>query len=667
MKRISTIGVVGAGTMGSALAQKFAQSGFSVVLVDREMQYVNKGIAGIRMMLDQGVERGLFSHEQVTKVIESITGTTKLSCLSQCDLVIEAIYEDFDAKAELFGKLDDIVDSGTILATNTSSFSVNELSMTVSHPERFIGLHYFYHAAKNRLVEIIPGEKTAPQVTKAVYRFCLQSGKDPIYTGDANGFAINRFFVPWLNEAVRILEDGVASIEQIDAISMKVFKIGMGPFALMNATGVPIALHAQRTLEVFGPYYIACALLEKQVRKGQDWELGDVVNAEFDDVLYQLVADRLMSCVFYVCSQILEEKVCTAGDLNRGARIGLRWRRGPVDLFIKYGVKEVGRLVGELTAKYNIQSPQVIDTSFWNMEYVSLEKNDHRALITINRPEDLNALNETVVKQLDEKFALADEDAEIDVIFITGSGKAFVAGADIGFFVKNMNGHTLDNIVSFTKYGQEVLERIDFSQKKVVVLLNGMTLGGGLELALCADILLAVPKVKMAFPETGIGIYPGLGGTQRSRLRVGEGLSKYLILTGKMISAKDAHSIGLVDAVVDENTAFDILEGLLPVPVRKETELSEEWRAIQNLYERNDYKSIIAGEYVNGGLDKEVVLKIGRIMSFKAPIAMDIAEQLIEEARGPESELESLVTIFGTNDAKLGLTSIGKRVEYQGK
>jgi enoyl-CoA hydratase/3-hydroxyacyl-CoA dehydrogenase len=667
MKRIKTIGVVGAGTMGSALAQKFAQSGFSVILADREMQFVNKGKDNVRAMLDQGVKRGLFTLEHITTIMRAIKGTADLNDLSSCDMIVEAIYENFDAKFDLFKVLEGIVERDTILATNTSSFSVDDLSKALSYPDRFIGLHYFFHAAKNRLVEIIPGEHTSKEVTKGIYRFCGQSGKDPIYTADANGFAINRFFVPWLNEAVRLLEDGVASIDQIDAISMKVFKIGMGPFALMNATGVPIAMHAQRTLEVFGPYYKVCGLLEQQVEKNEDWKLSADLNVDFSEETYKIVADRLLGSVFYVCSQIIEEKVCTPGDLNRGARIGLRWRKGPVDLMLHYGETEVKRLVKQLAAKYHVSLPESMHASFWNMEYITLEKEGRRAVITINRPEDLNALNEDVVRQLEEAFDRAEKDAHVEDIFITGSGKAFVAGADIGFFVKNMKGHTLDNILSFTKYGQEVLEKIDHSNKKIVIVLNGLTLGGGLELALCADVLLAVPKVKMAFPETGIGIYPGLGGTQRSRSRIGKGLSKYLILTGKMINAKDAAAIGLIDAVVDEDIAFDIMEGKLPVPERNHIELSEKWSALRNLYDRNSYKNIISGQYVNGGLDKQLVMKLGKTMSFKAPIAMDIAEQLIEEARGPKSELEKLVTIFATDDAKLGLTSIGKRVEYQGK
>ena len=285
----------------------------------------------------------------------------------------------------------------------------------------------------------------------------------------------------------------------------------------------------------------------------------------------------------------------------------------------------------------------------------------------MSRPEDMNALNEEVMSQLDNRFSEAESHSEIDTIIITGSGKAFVAGADIKFFVKNMRSNTIGNIVAFTKYGQRVYDKIDRSSKKVVAILNGLTFGGGMELALCADILLAVPKTKIAFPETGIGIYPGLGGTQRTAKKIGKGLTKYLILTGQMLGAKQAQEIGLIDGIIQLPEAFDIISGEKDIPLGTEIKLSEKWKAIDSLFRKNSYRSIISGTYTNGSLDTDNVVKLAKTMSFKAPIAMDFAEELIDEAQGPSSELDKLVDIFRTKDALLGLTSIGRRVTYSGE
>lgn len=666
MKNIKVVGVVGAGTMGSGLAQKFAQEGFKVILADREMQYINNGISKIKETLNEGVKRRLFSESQIESIINRIKGTDNLNELVSCDLIIEAIFENFQAKKDLFESLCSFVQPETIIATNTSSFSVDDLAQSIKNPERFIGLHYFFHPAKNRLVEIIPGKATSNEVTQSMYRFSVLAGKDPIYTADKNGFAINRFFVPWLNESVRLLSEGVATIAQIDAVCKKAFGIGMGPFELMNATGVPVAMHAQKTLESFGSFYKVSPLLEEQVASNNNWDVSGVENAEFDTNTYQLVAERMLGCVFFVCSQVLTEKVCTVTDLNRGAKIGLRWRQGPIDLMKKYGEKEVVKYIKQLIEPYGETSP-VVSSKDWNMEFVTCEKNGSIAVITMSRPEDMNALNEEVVHQLDTKFSSVDADPEVDTIFLTGLGKAFVAGADIRFFVKNMKANKVNDILSFTAYGQDVFNKIDKSDKNVVALLNGLALGGGLELALCADQILATSKVNLAFPETGIGIYPGLGGTQRATQRIGKGIAKYLILTGKMINTQEAVEIGLIDAVVNNDEVYDILEGKQSIPSKKELPLTEKWKSIASFYDQNSYRSIIKGDITNGGLDEESVGKLVKTMGFKAPIAMDIAELLIDEAKGPESELQHLDRIFNTSDAMLGLTSIGKRVVYEGK
>jgi enoyl-CoA hydratase/3-hydroxyacyl-CoA dehydrogenase len=665
MKNIRTVGVVGAGTMGSALAQKFAQEGFKVILADREMKFVEKGLNGIKSMLNEGLEKKVFTPEQINNFLANLTGTEKLSDLKSCDIIIEAIYEDIKAKSELFKTLSELVPGSTIIATNTSSFSVTALAAAVKNPERFLGLHYFFHAAKNRLVEIIPGEKTSKETLKIAYKFAVLSGKDPIYTRDAYGFAINRFFVPWLNESVKLLQEGIGTIEAIDSVCMKTFGIGMGPFALMNATGVPIALHAQRTLEFFGPSYKVANLLEQQVERKESWIIGDMSAVVVDSEMEKKISERMLGVVFFVCSQLLEEKVCSAIDMNKGAKIGLKWRRGPVDLMRQYGEEEVIRLVKKYCGVFNERVPKVISTT-WKMEYVLLEKEGDRAIITMNRPEDMNSLNEEVMTMLDEKFTDAENDAAVKTIFITGTGKAFVAGADIKFFVRHMKNKTLDKIVEFTTYGQKVFQKIDKSEKKVVAILNGMALGGGVEFALCADVILSVSKATLAFPETGIGIYPGLGGTQRTIPRVGKGLAKYLILTGKMLTAKEAEEIGLIDAVISIEEMFEILNGERVIPRTHAKELSEKWQAYSDLYTKNNFNKIISGEYSDGSMDKEEVKKLGRTMSFKAPIAMKIADELVEQAKGPQSELEKLTTIFGTSDAMLGLTSIGKKVEYKG-
>lgn len=666
MKLIKTVGVAGAGTMGSALAQKFAMEGFDVLLLDTSIEFVNKGLQRIKETLHEGVEKRIFTPEKADKVLSKIKGTSDINEMTNAGLVIEAIYENFEAKTGLFKKLDAVLPPHTIIATNTSSFSVTELAKNVSNPERFIGVHYFYHAAKNRLVEIIPGEKTSGETIKAMEIFSVQSGKDAIKCKDAYGFVVNRFFVPWLNESVHLLEEGIAAAGEIDAVCMKTLQIGMGPFALMNATGVPVAFHAEKTLEHFGNLYKVADMLKQQADKKEDWKIEPVDEKTVKQEIKNIINERLMGVIYFVCSELLDEKVCTPLELNRGARIGLAWRKGPVDLMKKAGEEEVRRLAGNIAKRYNSPVPESIGADFWNIEQIKLTFSGENAVITVDRPEDMNALNESVIKQLEEKFNMANSNASVKNIFITGTGKAFVAGADIKFFIDNIKSNSIDKIVNFTKYAQSVLSSIDNCNKKVITVLNGLTLGGGLELALCADIILALPGAVLAFPETGIGIYPGLGGTQRTQNKIGKELTKYLIFTGDMLSSKEAQKIGLVDKVIDINEMFELFRGDMQMPeIIKNLSLEEKYLNVQKFFKNYVYGADNVNNINAPDLDllEKIISKIKR----KAPLAIKTAEKLIDERKGCESELEYLSYIFSSEDALLGLSSLGKKVEYNGK
>ncbi len=165
-KGISKIGVVGAGNMGSGIAQKIAQEGINVVMLDVKEEFVSRGLSNIKKILEEGIERKFFTPAKVQETLSRITATTDINALSDADIVIEAVFENKEVKSELFGKLDKICSPETILATNTSSFFVKELAEKTSRPDRFVGLHYFYHPAKNRLLEVIPHDKTSRETVE---------------------------------------------------------------------------------------------------------------------------------------------------------------------------------------------------------------------------------------------------------------------------------------------------------------------------------------------------------------------------------------------------------------------------------------------------------------------------------------------------------------------
>lgn len=667
------IGIIGAGNMGSGIVQKTAQEGLSVVMVDVKPEFVDKGLNNIRTTLKEAVERKLFKPEQVDDILSRIQGTTDLDATKDCDLVIEAVFEDMGVKKDLFARLDEICKPGTVLATNTSSFSVEELAKATERPDRFVGLHFFYHPAKNRLLEIIPGSMTSPETLAACRQFAQLTGKTDILVKDTPGFAVNRFFVPWLNEATRMLEEGWANIPTIDKAAMDSLGIGMGPFKLMNVTGVPIAYHSSLTLgNKLGPFYAPSDKLKTQFESGELWPLDGKV----EEANQARVSDRLLAVIFYVASELLEGGAAGMADIDVGAKVGLRWRKGPFEIMNRLGIDKAHEMVEDLlkpwpdlTIPERLHSQQ-IKREPWDIRYVKYSRIGDIGRITISRPDALNALNQTVVKQLDEAFLEAESDPGTKAIVLGGAGKAFVAGADIGFFLKCIKNDRLNDNYTFTKYGQDVLMRIDESKKLVIAKVGGIALGGGLELALSTDVIVATPKARMGFPETGIGIYPGLGGTQRTSRFIGKELAKYLMFTGRLVSAEEALSIGLVDYVfapeeIEEKMIALINEGkLVPRKGKDIEELSPEWRKIQSLFADENIDKWLAGKYLES--DDPLIAKTAKIIAAKAPLALRLANQIIDTgyeqplSEGIKGELEHLNEIFSTADALTGLSSVGK-------
>ncbi len=655
MKIIQTVGIIGAGTMGSALAQKFAQEGFPVILMDREDRFLQRGVGNIKSTLDQGIERNIFTPEMADHILKRISLTTNMKDLSSCNLIIEAVFEDLAVKQGVFTQLSIMVPSDTIIATNTSSFSVTELSSFVTYPKRFLGLHFFYHAAKNRLVEIVRGAQTGDEPFESCMWFMQQCGKDPIVCEDANGFVVNRFFVPWLNEAVRIFEEGIASPGEIDTIACKTFGCGMGPFALMNATGVPIAYHAQRTLQnAFGAFYQPTSMLKSQSELNQPWDIPAAAELKRD--ITEAVSQRLTSVVLWICGQILDEKICTAGDISRGAGVGLQWRKTPVDLFFELGESTVKTWITKLTRDRGLSIPISMTVQDWTPDYVMTEITGNIGKIIMNRPEGLNAMNPKVISQLAESFDRLDANPHISTIILTGRGKAFVAGADINFFIDHIRNQTIEKIVEFTAEGQRVFQRIDESRKVIIAVVNGLALGGGLELALTADVIVALENAVFAFPETGIGIYPGLGGTRRTANRIGKGLTKFMIYTGQMLKAQQAKEIGLVDHIISW-TEYQTLTDHWDDLSRRSSSIPEEWHEIENFFQKNPVNSLLNQR---SEIPEKLQKPVARVR-LKAPIALQLSERLIDDQKGPESELAFIEDIFKTTDALAGLKSVGKK------
>jgi enoyl-CoA hydratase/3-hydroxyacyl-CoA dehydrogenase len=668
MKSLKTVGVVGAGTMGSAIAQHFATRGLNVVLIDKTDEFLSRGLEHIQNTLEEAKKRRIVSDEEYEKILARISRSTRLADLGEVQLVVEAVFEDLEVKRQLFKELEAVVSDNCVLASNTSSFLVTDIARDLTRPERVIGVHYFYHAAKNKLVEIIPGEKTDPKIVIDLENLYTRCGKIPIIVKDAPGFAVNRFFVPWLNEAARLYQEGAGSIPFIDKTACEVFGVGMGPFALMNATGVPISQHAAQGLaDKLGPFYAPAEILRTQVASGKDWDLTDEAVLSGGSDNKDLIRERLIGATLGVAAQMVSEGVVDATSADLGARTGLRWPLGPFELMNKLGVDEVKQMVTSVFEAWNMPVPEFPFSTHGNVhiEYVQQRTFGRSGFIIFNMPDRMNSLGEEVMAQLDECFESLNARSDIDKIFILGKGKAFVAGADIKFFLDAMAAGDLTRIQRFTEFGQAVLNKISDSKKTTYAYLDGLALGGGLELALACDYRIATKNTTVAFPETGIGIYPGLGGTQRTTRLIGKALAKLMIATGQFVRADKAFAFGLVDAVIDPVFDWRELDALsldhIQTGKREPTETEQAFSQFDGVIVDDLFKS-------------EAFQNLEKPLRAKAPIALKTAMSLVDQGENLALkdaltlELSGLKQIFSTRDAHIGLSSVlaGKRPEYSG-
>ena len=235
---IEKVGVVGCGLMGSGIAQVAAQAGFDVTVREVSDEFLKKGIQSIEKNLSRLVEKGTVSSQLCDETRGRIHGVTDLGPLKNCDLIVEAIIEQLPAKQELWESLDRICPKQTIFASNTSSLSITQMATFTQRPERFLGLHFFNPVPVMKLVEVIRTIATHPRVYEEAVEFARRLGKVPVRTSDRTGFIVNRLLVPYLLDAVRALEEGIASVEDIDQ-SMKLgCGYPMGPLTLLDFVGL---------------------------------------------------------------------------------------------------------------------------------------------------------------------------------------------------------------------------------------------------------------------------------------------------------------------------------------------------------------------------------------------------------------------------------------------
>jgi len=270
MNEIKTVGIAGSGTMGAGIAIVAARAGFRTVVYDTRAEALERARSQTEGFFAKSVERKKLTREQVEAIMAGLVGTTDATALARCDIVIEAVFEDLAVKHELLGRLDSICPPHAIFASNTSTLSIAEIAAGSGREDRCVGMHFCLPAQLMKLVEMSPGIKTSEQTFRAAWEFCKAIGQTPVKTKDSPGFILNYFLVPFNNDAIRLVEAGVAAPADIDRAVKAGLGYPMGPLELLDLVGLDTHLRVAEALyaSTHDPRAAVPALVKRMIAAG---------------------------------------------------------------------------------------------------------------------------------------------------------------------------------------------------------------------------------------------------------------------------------------------------------------------------------------------------------------------------------------------------------------
>jgi 3-hydroxybutyryl-CoA dehydrogenase len=356
---ITRIGIVGAGTMGGGIATATAQAGVDVVLVDARSGAAAAAVAQAKTFYARAVKKGRLDPAMADAAGARIQVAATLDGLADCQLVVEAVFEDMTLKTEVLAKIASVVRSDALIATNTSCLRVSELAKAVANPQRFLGLHYFSPAQVNPIVEVVRGEATAEATIQAALAFTRATGKQPLTCKDQWGFCINRFFCPYTNEAARLVDEGLAVPGEIDLVAKDAVGAAAGPFTVMNIVKPRINLHAIRNLAPLGPFYVPARSMSVTGDAEASWTIDPPREIHPDKAT--VIRDRLRAGTFLPVLQELDEGVAAPAEIDHGAREALKFAKPPCALMDELGRAEVERLIAPLCQQYGHPLPKALE------------------------------------------------------------------------------------------------------------------------------------------------------------------------------------------------------------------------------------------------------------------------------------------------------------------
>jgi enoyl-CoA hydratase/3-hydroxyacyl-CoA dehydrogenase len=542
--------VIGAGTIGPDIAY-YLKTGLpdkKLFLVDVEEEPLKNAEKRFHGYTQKAVARKKMKEEQARAVLENITYTTNYEEIGNCDLVIEAATENLDLKKKIFETVEGIVREDTIITSNTSSIPADRIFSNVKHPERTTVTHFFAPAWRSLAVEVINWEGASQETIDYMFWFFAQTGKAPVITDNVICFMLNRIFENWVNEAAHLLDVGNAA--QVDAVAQE-FVFG-GPFYVVNlGNGNPIVYETNtRKMEEGECYRPAPIFLS--VEKWNVPRPGTPV--EVPEEIKSHIRDRMLGIVFSQSFDISDRGIGTKEDLNFGSQVALGFRKGLFDIMQDVGEKEVDRIMERYEKERpGFPRPQQPVAEYQKFHrHLLVDEMDGVKLITIRRPQAMNALSDEIMNEVVAVLEEYSDDTAVKGFVLTGYGTmAFSAGADIGRFPETLGNK--EAAAQSARDGAVLLDFIGRMDKPIVAAVNGMALGGGLELAMRCHSMVATSNAVFQFPEITLGILPGLGGCviPYRKWPKGAALFNEMICLAKKINTQEAADIGMVAQVSD--------------------------------------------------------------------------------------------------------------------
>ena len=544
------VAVIGAGTIGPDIGYylKSAMPDITLFLVDIDEKPLQNAKKRLAAYAQKAVDKKKMKPEKADAVLNNIFYTQDYNDLKECDLVIEAATENIPLKQKIFEQIENIVRQHAIITSNTSSIPADRLFTHMQHPERTTVTHFFAPAWRSLPVEVIRWNRASKETVDYLFWFFASTGKAPIITSDAICFVLDRIFDNWCNESAGLLE--LATASQIDKVAEEF--VFAGPFFVLNmANGNPIIVETNTLQMEEGAHYQPAAIL-KSVDRWTTHRPGSKVDVPED--LEQQIRDRLLGILFSQSFDIIDRGIGTPADLNFGCQVALGFKKGPLDIMRTLGENEVNRIM----ARFEKERPgfpqaQASFSAYQDFHrFVLSDETDSVRVITLRRPQAMNALNDEVTGEILDVMLKDENNPDIKGFVITGYGtQAFSAGADIGKFPEMLGDKGAS--VQYAKDCAKVQLHMDSMAKPVVAALNGLAMGGGLEVAIRCHSLVAVKNATLQFPEIGLGILPGIGGcvVPYRKWPQGAALFNDMIMLAKPIKTRDASDIGMVNQLVD--------------------------------------------------------------------------------------------------------------------